>query len=535
MEPGAISLEESAKAAGVSIATIRNWIKTGYLVSAGKGQVTTASLAQFWANSAGSEKLTKRANKSLKDEHDHLAVTKIFLERASQDDFDPVALGSEYECNLSDSYRNKEGIYYTPKSVVRDLFCGTALDVNNATFCDPCCGSGNFVSQALALGFRPENIYAYDTDPVAVEITKKRILSESGYQSANVRTADFLTLAASPDHPFYDCIYTNPPWGKKLGKENKNFMGGLLGAGDSVDTCSLFFFACLRCLGNGAELGLLLPEAFFNISAYESARIRALEQSVIRLVDYGKPFAGLLTKAQALVLKKSTENLDCQIVCTGPKGATARSKKSFSENPKSILNLYCSKEDADVISYIFSLPHITLENQASWGLGIVTGNNGKLVETSFREGLMPVFRGADISKKTLREPSAFIPGDLSLYQQVAPLELYQAGEKLIYKFISSELCFYHDTQQRFILNSANMLIPDSSFPLSASLLCDLLNSDFINWLFTRIFNTHKILRGDLESLPLHSQFLTNEIFDETKYLAALRMEKQKNGAYRIKK
>ena len=80
-----------------------------------------------------------------------------------------------------------------------------------------------------------------------------------------------------------------------------------------------------------------------------------------------------------------------------------------------------------------------------------------------------------------------------------------------------------------------MLVPHKNFPVATKLLAALLNSDFMNWVFTKLFNTHKILRGDLESLPIHSRLLANmPDFDEARYLEKLDIEKNKNGAYRIK-
>jgi site-specific DNA-methyltransferase (adenine-specific) len=58
----------------------------------------------------------------------------------------------------------------------------------------------------------------------------------------------------------------------------------------------------------------------------------------------------------------------------------------------------------------------------------------------------------------------------------------------------------------------------------------------MNWVFAKIFNTHKVLRGDLESLPLFSQYLENiSSFNEDVYLSKIKIEKKKNGAYGIKK
>ncbi len=112
--PATISIKESASATGVSIATIRNWIKTGYLISSGKGTITIDSLEQFKKEVIGKEKLNRMANKSFKDSHDHKHIISIFLKKIKERTKGYSNIGEDYELSLSDSYRNKEGIYYTP-------------------------------------------------------------------------------------------------------------------------------------------------------------------------------------------------------------------------------------------------------------------------------------------------------------------------------------------------------------------------------------------------------------------------------------
>jgi len=534
--PPTIAIEESAKRLAVSTATIRNWIKTKYLNQVGKGRITLESIERFQEEVSGKEKLNRRANKSLKDAHDHTKTTSRFLGKISASVDVSEKTGIEYEESLSDSYRNKEGIYYTPSTVVKNLFSTRNKEISDATFCDPCCGSGNFILRALELGFKPEQIYGYDIDPIAVEITKARIYKTTGYKSKNIKVANFLDIASEKEVAKFDYIYTNPPWGKKIAKEMRTLIGSKLGAGVSIDTCSLFFFACIRSLNEKGELGLLLPEAFFNIATFEDARVKALQFQIERLIDYGKAFKGLVTKAQAIVLRNIITEKSTEAVCEVNEAIYKRTTESFRCNPKSILNLYCNDGDSATLQYLLSTPHITLKNRTSWGLGIVTGNNNKFIKQYQEEGYIPVYKGADIQAEGLIKCSSFIPSYMSLYQQVAPLRLYEAKEKLVYKFISSRLCFFCDDKQRFFLNSANMLIPDDSFPVSTKVLGELLSSDFMNWIFSRIFSTHKILRGDLESLPIHSQFLKDVTsFDEKDYLTKLSIEKCENGTYRIKR
>ncbi len=532
-----ITTKESANLLGVSTATIRNWVKTKYLEEVGKGKITLESLQKFQKEVSGKNKLNKRANKSLKDSHDHEKVSSIFIEKILSSDHLSEKIGMDYEASLSDSYRNKEGIYYTPRDVVCDLFSVKDVKKKCATFCDPCCGSGNFIIRALELGFKPENIYGYDVDPVAVQITKARIYQATKYKSNKIMVADFLDKVIQQEYKKFDFIYTNPPWGKKIEKKTKERIGSILGAGNSLDTSALFFFACIKCLKDNGQLGLLLPESFFNIAAFESARSKVLTLSVERLIEYGKVFRGLVTNAQAIVLRNKTVDASSTISCENISDVCERTLESFTANPKSILNVYCNSDDSSTLQYIMSIDHITLKNNALWGLGIVTGNNKKFIKSSPGKGYIPVFKGADIKQNSLREAHTFIPDDMNLYQQVAPLQIYKAKEKLIYKFISSKLCFFYDDKQRFVLNSANILIPKKSFPVSTRIVGELLSSEFMNWLFSRLFKTHKILRGDLELLPIHSQFLKDiSSFNEKKYLDQLNIEKDSsNGTYRIKK
>lgn len=531
-----LSIKETACIFSVSESTIRNWIKTGYLSLDENNFVTLESINNFKKQFVGREKLNKRANKSFRDNHNHKQLIDDIYKRLNNITPDLDQIGQEYENQLSNSYRNKEGVYYTPDHVIDRMFQIGSNDISNLTFCDPCCGSGNFVIKALSLGFKPENIYAYDIDPVAVELTKKRILHKSGFDSPNVMLADFLQLCTKPNIKQFDYIFTNPPWGKKTNKNDRVKLGYIFNSKSSIDTCSLFLFACTRSLKEDGMLGLLLPESFFNIYTFEDARKHILDHNILKFIDFGKVFNGLITKAQAVIINKSDNHYStCDIELNTDPYNIKRSTKSFRKNPKSIFNIHCPEENSNVINHIFSIPHITLKNNAQWGIGIVTGNNKKFVKINSEPGLIPVYRGSDITPNGLKKPTSFLSPDMKLYQQVAPIELYKTTPKIIYKFISKKICFNYDEKQCFILNSANMLIPNKSFPVNMKILCELFNSDFMNWIFYNIYNTHKILRADLESLPIHFQYIDTNKFSEIEYIDKLNVEKNNNGTYRLKK
>lgn len=531
-----ISINEAASTSQVSSATIRNWVKVGHINIEQKKYVSRSELKKFISKREGAGKLKSRANKSKKDLHDHDKLSAEFKILIDSWKSDLDTLSDHYEAGLSESFRNKEGIYYTPSKVVNEFFQLPNVNVKNLTFLDPCCGSGNFIIRALELGFKPSNIYGYDTDANAVHLTKRRIFEKTGFISENIVNENFLNASINPGALKFDVIFTNPPWGKKIDKEEKIRYGELFNAGNSLDTCSLFMFACFyRCVTSG-YIGLLLPDSFFNIATFESARIGALSLNIQKIIDHERPFKGLLSKAFSIVLKnepKPTSNGD--VICVTSGSVYNRALASFARNPKSIFNFKTTGSDAKLIEHVFSVPHISLTNKARWGLGVVTGDNKKFIRQNAILGYMPVHKGSDITREGLAKATSYIPRDLTLYQQVAPTEIYEAPIKLIYKFISSDLCFFCDTEQRYVLNSINMLIPAPSFPITPFQLCSLLNSDLMNWLFKNIFVTHKVLRADIESLPIHVDFFKkHSVFDEKRYLDFLFLERDNSGTFRIK-
>ena len=507
-----VSVKDAAQSLQVSTATIRNWIKEGHLVVTTKGHVSVSSLRAFKNKHIGSTRLISRANKLYKTVHPDIQG------KASEG-----MAGRRHEASLSESHKNREGIFYTPSEVISDMLEGICAD--DATFLDPCCGCGNFIIQALESGIRPENLYGFDTDAEAVRITIDRIEAITGYRSDKIVCADFLERASEIGRTF-DYIYTNPPWGRKIPKDDKKRFAALYGAGNSMDTCSLFYFAAKRLLVENGTLGFLFPEAVLNIGVYEDMRRSLLTCSILRIKDYGRPFKGVLTKAYSIIVANSEPGADRQVYCSWEGHTHFRRQMSFLSVPKSILNVWATEDEAELISAIREMPHVTLAGSALWGLGIVTGNNSEYCLRHPSVETVPVYRGRDITRFRLLGPHVFINKDFSRYQQVAPISLYMAPEKIIYRFISERLVFFCDNRQSFILNSANLVVPDESFPVRSGYLAAYFSCDFTNWMFSKIFNTNKILRSDIETIPVfHEIYEEHAEFDESRLLDYLGIEK----------
>ena len=493
------TMNEVAELFHVAPVTVLNWVKEGLLELDEKRLVTHESLLRFKKKYVGKIKLHARANKQLKDGHDDDKVVKMIQEALLDDAFDE-SLGDRYEAMLSESYKNKEGVFYTPASIVEDMMRVTVVD-DNTLFLDPCCGSGNFLVKALEKGVLPQNLYGFDTDPNAVMIARRRIKALTGHDAPNVVCADFLQVCRTLKVRF-DLVFTNPPWGKKISKDLRADYAQQYQAGSSTDTCSLFLFSILSVMKPNGVTGMLMPDSFFKIAVYENARKAVLQHTILKIKDYGKPFKNMYS-AVSLVVKQCACDENNAITCCFDHLEYLRYQGSFMRMPRHNFNYWTRPKEMQLVEELLCHPYLTLKGHAAWGLGIVTGNNAGMCKRSQRKGLKPVYRGKDILPGHLKPASLFInPDDFPRYQQMASMDLLCAPVKLVYRFISSRLVFYCDTRQRFILNSANMLVLDKDFPLSASKLADVMNSALTTWLFKQLFNTHKVLRSDLEMLPI---------------------------------
>ena len=167
-----------------------------------------------------------------------------------------------------------------------------------------------------------------------------------------------------------------------------------------------------------------------------------------------------------------------------------------------VFNLDLNDQEYLIFDKIMNLPNcVYLKNNGIFALGIVTGDNKNLLSKVQTENFEPIIKGSDISNFKIRNATNFIKFEPQNYQQVAPVEYYRAPEKLFYKFISNKLIFAYDNHQTLSLNSCNILIPKFK-DLDIKYIMAVLNSSVAQFLFQKKFNSIKVLRSHLESLPL---------------------------------
>ena len=423
-------------------------------------------------------------------------------------------LGIIYQSLLATGEKSKLGSYYTPQDIIVDVLesygdCG-------GTLLDPCCGTGHFLLTAVGFGYQtPEHLIGFDIDALSVKIARLNLLFAFPNKDFVPKIYNLDTLGASPQQlpETIDLIATNPPWGSvnKVSIEQDTSKEAILfDCIQSGETFSYFLVKCISMLEEGKCLSFILPESILNVKQHADIRNYVLENCTILGIHHlGRRFKGVYTPVIRLDLKNTKVSKDsyCDISVTTSSSATGiiESYKilqsRFANNQHQCFDIFLSPYDESIINAFYAKPHTVLRDKAEWALGIVTGDNKKHISTVCEEGMEAIVTGKDIKAFKLAPTQKFTRFENATFQQVAPEHKYRACEKLIYKFISKRLVFAYDNEQHVTLNSANCLIPQL-LNMPIKVLLALLNSKPYQFFFEKCFHTHKVLRGDLEVLPL---------------------------------
>ena len=439
------------------------------------------------------------------------------------------SLGLIYQSLLFEGEKSNRGSYYTPSKVVNDIVKEYLAPSFKAL--DPCCGTGQFLLAFADKIKDPKNIYGIDSDKTAVRIARLNLLTRfqskkftpnifckntlfdmDQYNLFNYNNKDITSMFSG-----FHLIATNPPWGAYFSKKEKAILQSLYPQISSFESFSYFLLKSLDWLekrGSGV-ISFILPEAVLNVKSHKDIRGIILRQSkVIKIIHLERIFKSVFTPVIRIDLKRSNTKIN-QTTIARPCGKTYKAKQNkWLKNADFTFNIHAEPLDVKIIDKIYGIQHTNLKNKAQWALGIVTGKNKEFIRNKKAPGFEPIYRGKDVNKFILSNPSCYIQFQEGRFQQTASMDKYRVKEKLIYRFISKQLVFAYDNKKRLTLNSANILIPSACrHPIKVILA--LFNSSVYQFLFQKQFSSIKVLRSHIEELPLpfwrsqvHSKIIT---------------------------
>lgn len=430
----------------------------------------------------------------LEKEHKDVSIFNDFFIKNENDDI----LGAFYQSVQSTAKKSSGGSYYTPAELLKHI---TIPD--DAKVLDPCCGSGSILIHTLSRKHNPSLVWASDIDDIALLICRINLILffESADIHPHIEKNDLIfdredELFAQAAKEKFDLIITNPPWGSKITRGQKDF---LLSHYPMLNTTEVFSIALFNAVHRLNEQGLLfffLPESILTVASHKNIRKFLLQtKRDIDITPFGAAFKGVQSECVLIKLSEK-KNIPAHLyVKTEHTHEIALNKICA---PDYIIPYNVSENEAVILDKLYAKEHTTLPIDTIFALGIVTGNNKKYLLNKKIGNAEPIFRGKDITPYSLKNPEVFVELTPYIFQQVAPVEHYRS-RKIIYKFISDKIICVLDEKQHLVLNSANVII-SNSYPMEI-LVC-LLNSSIYSFIYQKKFKSKKVLKQHLKDFPL---------------------------------
>jgi predicted RNA methylase len=406
-------------------------------------------------------------------------------------------LGTFYQSIQNNAKKSTMGAYYTPA----ELLQGITISPGNTVY-DPCCGSGGILLKVLTQNHDPAMVFASDIDEIAVKICTINLalfFNNAAITSTVIKGDTVFVEENFMAGKKYDCIITNPPWGSKFTPKQKNDLLIRYPELETTETFSIVLQNSLDLLKKDGNLYFFMPHAFLTVARHKKIRQKIVQAGgSLSLKLLGNEFRGVMSKGILLHFEASGLNINT-ITVTDINNNKYFIDKSRITTPDFIINAFINNFDLNIIKKIYAVSHTSLRENTIFALGIVTGNNNKLIAAKNSAGFEAFYRGKDIFPfRLLPNPKCFIVFRPELFQQTAPKEYYRQ-KKIVYRFIGKRLICALDTSNALLLNSANLFIP-RAYPME-TIIC-LFNSPIYSFIFQKKFNSIKILKSHLQDLPL---------------------------------
>lgn len=418
------------------------------------------------------------------------------------------SLGFVYISLRDIGQRKSSGAYYTPEKVVVkliDMLYDNDANLKAKTICDPCCGTGNFLLSLGAKGINYTNLYGQDIDPISVFLSRINIaLMAPEISAMEIRSK--IIIGNTYFDTFkqkFDVIVGNPPWGSDLSEEDalrcrKIFKTAV---GKSMESYDLFVEKALSMLEPEGMLAFVLPEAILSVAAHDSVRRLIIDSCSFRFISYlGNVFSGVQCPSIILGITPDNEKtvVGCKVLTEKNTFVISKPRTFFDGT----LSLNVSDEENQCLDAISGIKNCAyLKGNAKFALGIVTGNNKEYISSQKSNDNEIVLKGSDIQRYRMIPSDNYICFLPESFQQVAPVEMYRAKEKLLYRFISEVPVFTYDDRQTLSLNSCNIVIPEID-GIDMKYILAILNSSVAAYFISKRFNSVKLLRSHIEQLPI---------------------------------
>ncbi|MCB9187278.1 MAG: N-6 DNA methylase [Flavobacteriales bacterium] len=486
------------------------------------------------------------------------------------------------EVDKSKTKRKKDGVFYTPKYITKYIVDNTVgklceekkaeigideeefakdrkgrrtdtlkkLDAQlkqyrewllQLTICDPACGSGAFLNQALEflmaehryvdelesqlLGYAmvfpdvenhilERNIYGVDINEESVEIARLSLWLRTAKKgrkltslSSNIKVGNSLIddpavageLAFDWKKEFptvfekggFDVVIGNPPYVVLSSFQNDEFeflQNRYKTAFGRLNLFALFIEKSTEISGKNSKVGLIIPDSLCLIDYYEKLRKLLLDEcSINQILELGDGiFPDATVPALVIVFQANKrDQSEIQIGTSkdcifGVEPMKIIKQELYYETPKLSFNLHADEVFVKLNRLVNSTNVFALKDVLQIKIGICTGgNNRHLKDAPIFPNSKKVLQGRDINRYRLNWNEIWVNYDKQELLRSRDEAIFLKPEKLLMRQTSDRLILTYDNMQYYTIDSLFIIYPILE-ELNLKYSLALLNSKLLN-------------------------------------------------------
>ncbi|MDB2385515.1 BREX-1 system adenine-specific DNA-methyltransferase PglX, partial [Polaribacter sp.] len=433
------------------------------------------------------------------------------------------------------------------------------------TICDPACGSGAFLNQALDFlikehtyldelqtkllggGFvfpnientvLENNIFGVDLNEESVEIAKLSLWLRTAQPrrklnslNNNIKCGNSLidSKAVAGNKAFnwekqfpkvfekggFDVIVGNPPYvsTKEIKNQDKEFYkSNFKTAVGQFDLYGLFIEKSFLLIKFGGIFSFITSNTFIANKDFIELRKFLLNETVINeIINLGETVfedANLDVAILSYSKKKPNKNSTIKIIKSRGDFNINNYTKIKQKNYHNEINNFefkinCSQKDFKLLNKLFD-NNLNLGDILDLPRGIEIGGNSDLINDN--NTLKPIIFGRSISKYNIKFDNNFILFDNNNRSKFKTIEIYEQPKILIQRIrnlsLKQRIIATLDEKNKLCTNTLRIGIPKPDININLKLVLGILNSKLINYIFLKFFLNKDIYAYQLQKIPI---------------------------------
>ena len=214
----------------------------------------------------------------------------------------------KYENSLDNVFKKVNGVFYTDSELARAIVKFLRLP-KDASYIDPCCGTGSFLYELSKLGIK--KIYGCDFDLSAVEICRELTCLDKIYKIDTLgRTGQEILSDIKVDK--FDYVIGNPPYAPIAKDVNikcdESFMSLVRESGSNLFVAAIY--RAFELAKDDGIISFIVPKNLLHVSSYQRLRkVLLKEKSIISIIELGIHFKAVRGEQVVITFKnKYSEN-----------------------------------------------------------------------------------------------------------------------------------------------------------------------------------------------------------------------------------